>query len=448
MLKPGSPDGLSQTLAGSQPQVGPDDNSMTNPVLQSVRGSIAIRWLLLWVFGHWTLVIDAADWPQWRGVNRDGYTADTLPSSFPTPPKELWRIPVGHGYAGPVAAKGRVLLQAEANGQETAHYFEASTGRLLWAVPVGETYADEFEPGPRCVPVLDETLAFTQTCRGEFRCLDLKDGSTRWRFHFRDYGATWSEEKSGGIGAANRRGNCGSPIVHGDRVLVQIGSAQGAGLAAFDKLTGRLLWKSSNDLSTYSSPALGTLAGQLQCVSATCEGLLAVAPEDGRILWRLPFQTYANRNVLTPILADDTVFFSSHSTGFRAVRVARAGDAFQAKDVWFNRTLKINLSTPVLVKGHLYGLGPAKDYICLEQATGRLKWSHPGFNAVASTITDGTRLLVTNDLGEVILLAANPERFEEVGRFQAVGKTYSHPAAADGVLIVRDSQMLAAFALP
>jgi outer membrane protein assembly factor BamB len=389
----------------------------------------------------------AADWPQWRGLKRDGYTAEKLPAAFAAAPKQRWHLPVGHGYAGPVVAGGRLLLVAEANGQETAHYLEAATGRLLWAVPVGETYTDEFEPGPRCVPVIDGDRAYTQSCRGEFRCLNLADGSTRWRFHFRDFGATWTEEKSGGVGAANRRGHSGSPVVLDDRVLVQVGSAQGACLAAFDKLTGKRLWQSANDLTTYSSPVVGELAGRPQLVTATCEGLLAVAPEDGRELWRLPFKTHANRNVLTPILSGDTVYFASHSTGFRAVRVTHEGAAFQAADVWFNRDLKLNLSTPVLVQGHLFGLGPAKDYICLEQATGKLKWSEPGFDSVASTVTDGTRLLVTSDRGEVLLLVANPARYEELGRFQATGKTFSHPAYAEGIFYLRDSRELTAFEL-
>lgn len=389
----------------------------------------------------------AADWPQWRGPQRDGHTSETLPAQFAPDLKARWRQPVGHGYAGPVVDHGQLLLVAEAGGQETAHLFDAATGKLLWTVPVGETYADEFEPGPRCVPVIDGDLIFTQTCRGEFRCLNRRDGTTRWRFHFRDYGATWSEEKSGGIGAANRRGNIGSPVVLGDRVIVQVGSAEGAGLVAFDRLTGKLLWKAENDLATYSSPVAGLLAGRRQFVSATCEGLLAVAPEDGRVLWRVPFKTYANRNVLTPILAGDTVYFASHSTGMRATRITREGDAFKAADTWFNRELKINLSSPVLVAGHLYGLGPTKNYVCVAADTGTVKWSQAGFDAVAATLTDGQRLLVLNDRGEVLLLRANPERFEELARFQACGKTYSHPALADGVLYVRDSRELIAYPL-
>jgi outer membrane protein assembly factor BamB len=101
-----------------------------------------------------------------------------------------------------------------------------------------------------------------------------------------------------------------------------------------------------------------------------------------------------------------------------------------------------------LVRGHLYGLGPAKNYVCLDPATGTVRWSQPGFDAVASTVTDGQRLLVTNDKGEVLLLAANPERFEELGRFQATGKTFSHPALANGIFYLRDSRVLTAYRLP
>lgn len=403
--------------------------------------------LLCFCFLHSSFSLPAADWPQWRGPNRDGHTVETLPASWPAQPRVVWRKAVGHGYAGPVVANDKLLLVAEVGAQETAHLFDAHSGQQLWAVPVGDTYADEFEPGPRCTPLLDGDRAYTQTCKGEFRCLDLKDGATKWRFHFRDYGATWTEEKSGGVGAANRRGNIGSPVIVGDRVIVQVGSADGAGLVAFDKLTGKLLWKSANDLATYSSPIAAQLSGRTQFISATCDGLLAVAPEDGRELWRVPFKTFANRNVLTPLVADDTVYFSSHSTGFRATRISRDGDACKAAELWFNKDIRINLATPVLAQGHFYGHGPTKNFICLEQATGKLKWSQPGFDATAATLTDGHRLLVLNDKGEVLLLAANPERFEELGRFQAAGKTYSHPALADGTLYVRDSRELVAYAL-
>lgn len=401
--------------------------------------------LLAFIFLHSSVILSAAPWPQWRGLNRNGHTAEPLPASFSPEPKILWRGRVGHGYASPVVAGGRLALLAEHGDREAAHLFDAATGRLLWRVPVGETYADEFEPGPRCTPLLDGDRLYVQTTRGEFRCLNLADGSTRWRFHFRDYGATWTEVKGGGIGAANRRGNSGSPVIVDDRIVVQVGSEKGACLVAFDKLTGRELWKSQDDLTTYSSLSQGLLAGAPQIVSATCEGLLAVSPRDGALLWRLPFKTGANRNVLTPLLADDTVYFASHTTGLRATKIRRAGDGFTVEDAWFNRQLRINLSTPVLVRGHLYGLGPTKNYLCVDQASGKVAWSQPGFGDAASTVASGDRLLVLADTGEALLLKASPAAYEELGRFQLCGKTYSHPALADGILYVRDSREMVAW---
>jgi len=389
----------------------------------------------------------AADWPQWRGPDRTGHTAEPLPATLPAEASVRWRLPVGHGYASPVVASGRVVVLDDVGGVETAHAVDAVTGRRLWATPLGESFADEFEPGPRCTPVVSGDRVFAQTTKGELRCLRLDDGRTVWRTNFADFGVVWNSERNTGLGAANRRGNTGSPIVRGDRVLVQVGSTQGASIVAFEAATGRELWRSQNDQTTYSSPSMATLAGRPQFVAATCEGLLALSPDDGAVLWRVPFKTIANRNVLTPLLLDDTVYFASHSTGLRALRVETADGVVRPREAWLNRDLKINLSTPVAVGGHLYGLGAAKDYVCVDRSTGRVAWSQPGFGDVASTIASGSRLLVMTEVGEIRLLAATPERYDELGRLQVCGKTYSHPAFSDGVIYVRDPRELQAVVL-
>jgi outer membrane protein assembly factor BamB len=394
--------------------------------------------------------LPAADWPQWRGPARDGFALEPLPGKLPDSPATVWRKSVGHGYAAPVVAAGKLVFLDDAGGQETAHCLEAATGKELWAVAVGENYTDEFEPGPRCTPLIDGDRVYVQTCRGEFRCLAMSDGATRWRFHFQDYGTVWIPDKGNGAGAASRRGNAGSPIIDGDHIIVQIGSAEGACLGAFDKRTGKLLWKSQNDLTTYTSLVIGTLGGRRQAITATCDGLLAVAPEDGTLLWRVPFKTGANRNALTPILGDDTVTFASHTTGLQCQRIVPAGvdsPALKPVEAWFNRQLKINLATPVAVGGHLYGQGENRNFICVDRATGKLAWSQPGFGEVTSTIASGKLLLALSDRGEALLLHANPEKYDEIGRFQACGKTFSHPALADGVLYVRDSRELVGWKL-
>ncbi|MBN8247194.1 MAG: PQQ-like beta-propeller repeat protein, partial [Verrucomicrobia bacterium] len=317
-----------------------------------------------------------------------------------------------------------------------------------WSATVGPVFSDEFEPGPRSTPVVDGDRLYVQTALGEFRCLAMANGAIRWRFHFGDYGMRWVTDRASNVGAASRRGNTGSPVVDGDRILVQVGSTNGACLVAFDKHTGRELWKSQNDLASFSSPMIGTLAGRRQCVAVTCEGLMALDPADGALLWRIPFKTGANRNVLTPVLRDDTVYYASHTTGLRATRVRSGAPGPAAEDLWLNRDLRINLSSPVAVEGHLYGLGPARNFVCVDRATGAVAWSQPGFGDAASTVaTADGQLLVLTDLGELLLLKASPEGYQEMGRRQVCGKTFSHPAYADGVLYVRDPRELIAWRL-
>lgn len=392
----------------------------------------------------------AGNWPGWRGVQRDGrLDGETLPSEIKSAPDVVWRLPIGHGYAGPVVSGTLLVYVDDAGGKETAHCLDTATGKELWRTAYHDNYADEFEPGPRCTPQIDGDRVYVQSCRGEFQCLSLKDGSVQWRFHFADYGAFWVTERGSPIGAANRRGNSGSPVALDGRVYVQVGSTNGASIAAFESSSGKLLWKSQNDLTCYSSLAHGKPGGVAQVVSATCEGLLGLAVDDGRVLWRVPFKTGANRNVVTPLVDGDTITFASYTTGLRRIQLQTSGSTQTPSDAWFNRDLKINLSTPTLAGNHFFGLGPdtQKAYLCVDRATGKVAWTQPGFNAVASTITDGERLLVTTDQGECLLLAADPTAYRELGRFQACGRTYSHPAIANGRLYVRDSRELIAYRL-
>jgi outer membrane protein assembly factor BamB len=326
-----------------------------------------IKRILMLAAGAATFASAAADWPQWRGPNRDGFTSETLPAALPDSPSPLWKTPAGRGYASPVVAGGRFFILEDNAGQELAE---------LWRAPVGLDFADEFEPGPRCTPVVDGDLVFTQTCRGEFRCLGAKDGVVRWRFAFADYGAPWSDDRNNGPGAAARRGNAGSPVVAGRSVIVQVGAPQGAALAAFEKTTGRLLWKSQNDLTCYASPILATLGGAPSVVTATCEGLLALNPDDGRELWRVRFKTAANRNVVTPVAGDDTVYYASFSTGLRAEKVAAGPEGPKVREAWLNPDQRIHLATPVLAGGFLFGMGPfkSKSYTCISAADGRTVW--------------------------------------------------------------------------
>ena len=388
-----------------------------------------------------------AQWPGWRGAARNGVSGQSLPATLPSQLIPEWKIPVGHGYAGPVVDAGILVYVDETGGREMAHALDGRTGKELWRVPYAAAWSDEFEPGPRCTPLIDEDRVYVQSAQGELACLSLKDGRKRWGMSFADLGMTWNPERQSNVGAAIRRGHTGSPVVDGDRLMIQVGSTHNASIVATDKRTGRILWRALSEHTSYSSPVVGTAAGRRQCITATCEGLVGLDVADGALLWRVPFKTHANRNVLTPILSSNRVFFASHSTGMRCIHLAPTSTGATATEAWFNKSLRINLPTPVLVGNHLYGLGPGKDFVCIQAQDGAVAWSEKGYGEVCHVVSDGLRLLVLCDTGEVRLLAADPTGHRESGRFQACGKTYSQPAWADGVLYVRDPGTLSAWRL-
>jgi outer membrane protein assembly factor BamB len=395
----------------------------------------------------------AGDWPQWRGPARDGHAAAGAPAalSLPGDPVALWRIPVGGGHSSPIVAEDKLVYLDEKDGQEVAHLLDAVTGREIWARSYGEAFEDEWGLGPRSTPLLDGDRLYVQSCRGEFRCLSLADGRVIWRTSFeKDFGAKFLGRQAN-EGTASRRGNNGSGVIDGDRIVVPVGGTQGASLVCFDKRTGQVLWKSGRDEAAYASFMTATFAGVKQVVALTADALLGADLRDGRILWRVPLRTAAKRHAASPVIVGDIVTVNSHTFGLLGYRVTREGEAWKAVEAWANRALKINLATPVLLDGHLYCLGPDRDYVCVEAATGRLRWSRPGFGQgrkdYASTIAVGEHLLVLTESGTLVLLAANTNKAVELARAQVCGNTWAHPAFANGRLYVRDGRSLACFNL-
>jgi len=408
-------------------------------------GNRLLRGLLLAPF--FIALAVGADWPGWRGAQRDGHTGETLPAQLPTNATASWKLAIGHGYAGPVVSGDTVVYLDEQQGSETAHAVDRKTGTERWKTAFAKAWSDEFEPGPRCTPLIDGTRVYVQSAQGVFACLSLSDGHRLWGLDFKDLGMVWSNERQSNVGASVRRGHTGSPVIDGDRIFLQTSATNGKSIVALDKTTGKLLWQALDDHTAYSSPIVATLAGRRQFVTATANGLVGLDVASGETLWRTPFQTGANRNVLTPIAVGDDVIFASHTTGLRCQRISAEGSVQKSTERWFNRQLRINLPTPVLVGTHLFGAGAARDFVCIDLKTGALRWSERGFGEVANVITDGNRLLTQMDSGEVRLIEAKPDGYHEVGRFQACGKTYSHPAWSAGILYVRDPQSLTAWPL-
>jgi len=394
------------------------------------------------------LSASGGDWPQWRGPARNGYASADTPaiSSLPKEMKPVWKIPVGGGFSSPIVAGDKLIYLDEQQGKECAHVLEAETGKELWRMPYAEVYFDEWGAGPRSTPIVEGDRLYAQACNGEFRCFNLADGKLVWQTSFdKDFGARFLGSKAR-EGTASRRGNNGSGVIAGERIILPVGGTNGASLVCFDKLTGKVLWKSGSDEAAYSSFMIATLGGQQQIVAFTADALLGADIATGKILWRVPLKTNAKRHAASPVVAGDTVIVNSHTIGLVCIRISRDSGGFKAAEAWVNKDLKINLATSVAVDGFLYILGPNQDYVCVNAATGALQWSQPGFGRGnkdwAATIVVGKNLLVLTEGGELALLAADPAKYTELGRLQVCGNTWSHPACANGKLFIRDSREL------
>ena len=396
----------------------------------------------------------ASDWPQWRGVNRDGHaTGEVAPTTLPADMTPLWKRPCGGGFSSPVVSKSQVFYTEEENGQEIVRALRTSDGTELWHQAFAEAFSDEWGSGPRSTPVVDEDRIYLQSCKGEFQCRLAQDGRLLWRTHFeKDFGVEFVGTKVN-EGAAIRRGHNGSALIDREHILVPVGSTNGATIACFEKRSGKLLWKSLSDETAYSSPILTTLGGVLQAVVFTADALVGLDPDSGKSLWRVPIKTNAKRHALSPVvLGNDRIVVASHSYGMICVRVEKDSGELKATTAWWNRDMKVNLSTPTCVGNALYGFGAGQDYVCVDGADGHVRWSQPGFGKgvktdYASTVAIQDRLLILNDAGQLFLVKANPVQYDLVARSQVCGKTWCHPAWADARLYVRDGRQLQCFAL-
>ena len=389
----------------------------------------------------------AADWAQWRGQARTGETGAVL-EKLPSEPKIVWRTAIGDGFASPVVAGGRVFYLDNQDAQEVAHAAEAATGKELWQATIYSSHKDGFGIGPRCTPVVDGDRVYVQSAKGELQCLAVKDGKVLWRKNYvDDFGAIYIGEKGKAAGAS-RHGAAGSPLIDGEHLLAQVGSANGASIVAFNKTTGEIAWKAENDQTAYAAPIIATIAGVRQFLSFTAEALISLDPATGRLLWRVPLKTALGRHVTTPVVWHDLIFVASHQIGLVATRVTKTGEELAASEAWVNKGMGFNFTSPVLVGDHLYGLGPAKNVVCLDAATGQLAWEQPGLIQTSADRAEGAflvfdkNILLLNDTGELVLFAAEPQAYRELGRVQVCGTTWCNPAFADGRLYLRDKSEL------
>lgn len=378
----------------------------------------------------------AGDWPQLLGPARNGVSAETnLAETWPKAgPPVLWKRNVGQGFSGPAVAAGRLILFHRTDDQEVVECLDASTGDGLWRFPYATSYRDDFgfDVGPRATPTIVGNRVYTFGAQGLLHCLDFRTGAVLWSVDtHRRFGV-----RKGFFGAA-----C-SPLVDGNAVLLNVGGRDGAGLVAFHKATGKLLWKATDDEASYSSPVAATINGRRHAFFLTRSGLVDVDPETGDVGFQFPWRARirASVNAASPLVVDDRVFISaSYQTGAALLRVTgNPPDKLWSSD----DVLSNHYATSVHRDGYLYGFHGRQEYgpelRCVELETGKVRWGRRLGGAGTVTLA-GDRLLVLLESGELIVASASPEAFKPTARARVLPEVVrAYPALADGRLYARN----------
>ena len=395
--------------------------------------------LLIWAVLAVGGPVLAQDWPQFLGPDRNGqYTGPPLNTDWPNgAPSELWRSPVGEGFAGPIVAGDRLILFHRVDGQEIVEARDAVSGRPLWRHAYPTTYRDDFgfDEGPRAAPVVVDGRVFTFGAQGQLNAVSLETGDLLWsvdtkaRFTFR----------KGFFGAA------GSPLVEGRYVMANIGGTN-AGIVAFDAESGTVLWIATSDEASYSSAVAADFGGVRHAVFFTRNGLVGLDPASGHVRferrWRSRLR--ASVNAATPLVDDDVVFVSAtYGVGASALRVN--GTALE--ELWSSDEVMSNhYSTGVIHNGYVYGYHGRQEYgpsfRAVELRTGAVQWSVDALYSGTVTLA-GDRLVIVRETGELVMAEASPAAFTPVARAQILPPVIrAYPALANGLLFVRNEDTL------
>jgi outer membrane protein assembly factor BamB len=381
----------------------------------------------------------AASWPGFRGPDRDGVYREPIRLSWEGL-APMWKKPVGGGRASFAVAEGRAFTIEQRRQQEVVVAYDVMTGRELWTNGWNERFSQWMGggEGPRATPAWADGHVFALGARGELRCLDAATGRTVWRTNIlKDAGAN-----------NLRWGMAGSPLIAGDAVIVQPGGNAGRSVAAYDRRTGKRLWTALDDKQAYASPMQVTLLGVPQFLIVSSTRLVGMSLDRHHVLWEFPWSTDPDANAVQPIvIGDQRVFYSSgYGTGAVVIELTKAGEGFSVREVWRNIRMKNRQSSSVLYDGFIYGLDEGI-LACIEASTGTLKWKGGRYGHGQLLLAGGNLVIITEE-GDLVLVAATPERHRQLFTVSAIdGETWNVPAFADGILLVRNTKEMAAFDL-
>jgi outer membrane protein assembly factor BamB len=371
----------------------------------------------------------AADWPQWRGPDRNGISPekDWLDQWPDQGPKIAWKGRVGLGYSSVVVAEGRVYTVGFANEQDTVFCFDAAAGKEIWKHSYPSELGDKyFQGGTTGTPTIDGNRLYWLSRWGDLYCYNASNGKILWNKNI---------QKETGA-ALPDWGFTGAPLVHENLLILNVGDNG----VAVEKATGNLVWASSKKKAGYSTPLPFQEKNKTLVAIGSASGYIAVDPKTGEEAWRIRWITEYGVNASDPIITPNRIFLST-GYGKGAGLFDRAN---LDKPIWQNKVLRTQLNPAVLHDGHVYGVdgdtterGRLK---CVELATGQEKWVENNFGSGGVIIANG-KLIALSAQGELMVAPVTPSGFKPTARAQVLGGTsWTAPVLANGRVYCRNSR--------
>jgi outer membrane protein assembly factor BamB len=392
------------------------------------------------------------DWPQWRGPARDDLSKETgLLKQWPAEgPAKLWSFTnAGQGYSGFAVVGGHLFTLGTRDGSEVLICLDAGKGTEVWVAKLGAVLGNKWGDGPRGTPTVDADRVYALGGDGTLVAVQLKDGKELWRTTMGSLGG-----KTPGWGYTE------SVLVDGNQVVCTPGGAQGA-LAAFDKMTGKLLWQSKDftEGAQYSSIVPATINGQPQYVQRTMTSIVGISPKDGALLWK---QEYPGKTAMipTPIVKGNQVYVTGgYGVGSMSFTIDPSNKVTMVFDETSgtNKVMKNHHGGVILLGDHIYGYSDGLGWTCQDFKTGAEVWSEKkALGKGAISYADGMFYLLEESSGTVALIEASPKGWSEKSRFKLdpqtairspQGRIWTHPVISNGRLYLRDQDLIHCYAV-
>ncbi|MCI0414116.1 PQQ-like beta-propeller repeat protein [bacterium] len=374
-----------------------------------------------------------ADWPQYRGINRDGISKETaIAKTWPEAgPKVVWKTAVGDGYSGMAIVGTRIYTMDAKDKDEFVVCIDATSGKEIWRQKQDANFINDQGNGPRGTPTVEGNVVYSFGAQGMLSALNTKDGSKIWAHDVK-------KEVGGKVPIW---GFSSSPLIDGELLILPVGGSENNAIVAFNKKTGAVAWRSQGDEPGYSSAIAVNIKGVRQIVAFSGTKLLSVSPADGKLLWAYPWKTDWFVNAAVPIfMPEDKIFISTaYDHGAALLKVNVAGGKSSVQEVWLGKSMRNHFNTSILHNGYIYGFDNAV-LKCIDANTGEEKWKRSGYGKGSLILADG-HLLVLSERGQLVMVEATPTEYKEKASAEVLqGKCWTMPTLVNGKLFVRNQK--------